>query len=142
MNMKHLGVGVAIGAVLAAGAPRFHAAPGDTRLADAVMQSDRDAVRSLLQQKADVNAAQVDGMTALHWAARHNDIETVQTLVKAGAKVSNPTRYGVTPAYLAASNGNAAMHDIFLKAGVNPNSANPGGETILMTRHGPAVLTS
>jgi len=88
MNMKQLGVGVAIGAVLAAGASRFHAAPGDTRLADAVMQSDRDAVRSLLQQKADVNAAQVDGMTALHWAARHNDIETVQTLVKAGANVN------------------------------------------------------
>ena len=133
MNMKQLGVGVAIGALLAIGAPVFHGAPGDTRLADAVMQSDRDAVRTLLQQKADVNAAQVDGMTALHWAARQNDIETVRALIKAGAKVAVSTRYGVTPVYLAAANGNSAMLDLFLKAGVDPNVANPGGESVLMT---------
>ena len=92
MNMKRLGVGLAIGALLATGGSVFYAAPGDTRLADAVMQSDRDAVRTLLQQKADVNAAQVDGMTALHWAARQNDLETAQTLLKAGAKVTTAPR--------------------------------------------------
>jgi ankyrin len=111
----------------------LHAAPGDARLADAVMRSDREAVRTLLQQKADVNATQVDGMTALHWAARQNDLDTVQTLIKAGAKAGAVTRYGVTPIYLAAVNGNAAMIDTFVRAGVDPNSANPGGETTLMT---------
>ncbi len=73
--------------LLAGGLAVIQAAPGDARLADAVMRSDRDTVRTLLQQKADVNATQVDGMTALHWAARQNDLETAQTLIKAGAKV-------------------------------------------------------
>ncbi len=61
------------------------AAGGDARLADAVMRGDRDSVRSLLQQKTDVNAAQPDGMTALHWAVRQNDVETAQMLIRAGA---------------------------------------------------------
>jgi uncharacterized protein len=109
------------------------AGPGDARIADAAQRSDREAVRTLIQQKADLNAAQSDGMTALHWAARQNDLDTVHVLIKAGAKVDVVTRYGVTPFYLACVNGNAAMIDTFLKAGVNPNSANPGGETALMT---------
>src|SRR5262249_31934880 len=62
------------------------AAGGDARLADAAMRLDRDAVRSLLQQKADVNGGQPDGTTALHWAVRQDDLETAQTLIRAGAK--------------------------------------------------------
>lgn len=134
MNRKRLGVGLAIGAMFSAGMILgIAAAPGDARVADAVQRSDRAAVRTLLQQKADVNATQVDGMTALHWAARQNDLETVQMLMKAGAKVDTATRYGVTPIYLASLNGSAAMIDAFLRAGIDPNTANPGGETALMT---------
>jgi uncharacterized protein len=132
MRIKSLGTGLTLGALMAA-AVCLHAAPGDARLADAVMKSDRDTVRALLQQKADVNATQIDGMTALHWATRQNDLETVQMLIKAGAKATTATRYGVTPLYLAAVNGNAAMIDALLHAGADPNSANPGGETALMT---------
>src|SRR6185436_455263 len=102
------------------------AGPGDARLADAAQRSDRDAIRTLIQQKADLNAAQTDGMTAIHWAARQNDLDTVQMLLKAGAKADITTRYGVTPLYIACTIGNAAMIDVLLKAGVNPNSANPG----------------
>src|SRR5438552_4019097 len=65
----------------------FAASIGDLRLPDAAMHSDRAAVRTLLQQKADVNAAQPDGMTALHWAVRQNDLETTRLLMGAGAKV-------------------------------------------------------
>ena len=108
-------------------------ASGDARLADAVMRADRNTVRTLLQQKADVNAAQADGMTALHWAARQDDLETAQMLIRAGAKPDVATRYGVTPLYFACEKGNAAMIDLLLQAGVDPNSANPGGETALMT---------
>jgi uncharacterized protein len=111
----------------------YAAAPGDVRLADAAMHADRAALRSLIQQKADVNAPQPDGMTALHWAVRQNDLETAQLLLKAGAKPDATTRYGVTPIYLASVNGNAAMIDALLHAGVSPKSANPGGETALMT---------
>jgi ankyrin repeat protein len=109
------------------------AAGGDARLADAVMRADRETVRTLLQQKVDVNAAQADGTTALHWAVRHNNLETAQTLIRAGAKPDLATRYGVTPFYLALESGNGDMIRALLNAGVNPNSANPGGETALMT---------
>jgi ankyrin repeat protein len=105
----------------------------DAGLADAVMRSDRDTVRSLLQQKADVNATQPDGMTALHWAARQNDLETAQILIRAGAKPDTATRYAITPFYFACENGSAAMIELLLRAGVDANSANPGGETALMT---------
>ena len=109
------------------------AGTGDTRVADAAMRADAAAVRALLRQGANVNSAQPDGMTALHWAARTNDLATVQLLLSAGAKVDATTRYGVTPLYLASLNGSAAMIDGLLRAGASPNSASPGGETVLMT---------
>ena len=124
---------VTIGLLLVSIASWAFPAGGDARLADAVMRADRNTVRTLLQQKADVNAAQADGMTALHWAARQNDLETAQMLIGAGAKPDVATRYGVTPLYFACQKGNAAMIDLLLRAGIDPNSANPGGETALMT---------
>lgn len=131
MNKSPLRTGAAV--IYLAAASFLIAGPGDAQLADAVMRSDREAVRTLLQQKADVNASQVDGMAAIHWAARQNDLDTLQMLIKAGAKVDRATRYGVTPIYLASMNGNAAMIDTLIRAGVDPNTANPGGETALMT---------
>jgi ankyrin repeat protein len=132
MHKVKFGVGLAAG-LLVCGLNSAAAAGGDTRLADAVMKSDREGIRSLLQQKIDVNAAQPDGMTALHWAVRANDLETAQLLIKSGAKATAETRYGVTPLYLASVNGNAAIINALLTAGVDANSANPGGETALMT---------
>ena len=58
---------------------------------------DHAAIRALVKEHADVNAAQVDGMTALHWAAYHDDREVAELLVKAGANVKAASRYGVTP---------------------------------------------
>jgi ankyrin repeat protein len=104
-----------------------------SHVADAVMKRDAQAVRSLLQQKADVNAAQVDGTTALHWAARWNDLDTAASLIRAGANAGAANRYGVTPVSLASLNGSAAMLELLLKAGADPNAAAESGETILMT---------
>src|SRR5437667_12816903 len=103
------------------------------RLIDAVKAADRDAIRTLLQQRVDVNAAEADGTTALHWAARANDLQAADMLLRAGANVKFANRYGVTPLYLASTNGNAAMIELLLKAGADPNSALPEGETALMT---------
>jgi ankyrin repeat protein len=122
-----------LGVVLLAAISLNAVAAGDARLADAAMRADREAIRSLLQQKVDVNAPQPDGTTALHWAVRRNDVETARMLIRAGAKVDTATRYGVTPLYLACLNGNATMIGVLLDAGANANSANPGGETALMT---------
>jgi hypothetical protein len=86
-------------------------AANDTRLVDAVMRRDKPVVRSLLRDRVDVNTAQPDGSTALHWAVRGDDFETTQLLIRAGAKISVATRYGVTPIYLACANGNVVTID-------------------------------
>jgi ankyrin repeat protein len=102
-------------------------------VADAAMRKNLPAVRSLLQQKADVNAPQSDGATALHWAVRADDLDMAELLIRAGANVKAANRLGVTPLSLACINGNAAMIEKLLKAGVDPNSVlSEAGETALM----------
>jgi len=111
----------------------FTANQGDGRLADAAMRGDRDRVRDLLRQKADVNAAQGDGMTALHWAAYWDDLETIKLLLAAGANARAATRVGaITPLFLACANGSPVALDALLGAGADPNSANANGTTALM----------
>ena len=111
-------------------------------LADAAEKMDRARVRALLKQRVDVNAPQVDGMTALHWAAYHDDLEIAELLVRAGANVKAANRYGVTPLSLACTNGNGAMVELLLKAGADPNAPLPGGETPLMTAARTGTLRS
>jgi ankyrin repeat protein len=102
-------------------------------LADAAMRGDREAVRAALARKADVNAAQPDGSTALHWAVERDDLDMADALIRAGARVAARTREGVTPLQLAATNGSAPMIDRLLKAGADPNAPlTPAGDTALM----------
>jgi ankyrin repeat protein len=102
-------------------------------VADAAMKGNKEAVRALLQRKADATAPQIDGATALHWAVRVDDLEMADMLIRAGAKVSAATREGVTPLQLAAMNGNAAMLVKLIKAGANPNAPlTDSGDTALM----------
>ena len=105
---------------------------GRSDVADAVMKGDRAAVRSLIAQKADVNATQVDGATALHWAVYRDDLETADLLLQAGAKVNLANREGVTPLAMAALYGNPAMIDRLLKAGADAKERGRSGETMLM----------
>jgi ankyrin repeat protein len=102
-------------------------------LIDAIKAGDKAAIRALLQQRVNVNAAEPDGATALHWAARTNDLQTAETLIRAGANVKAANRYGVTPLHLACTSGNTAMVEMLLKAGADPNSVFSEGETALMT---------
>ena len=102
-------------------------------LADAAMKGNKEAVRSLLQRKANVNAPQVDGTTALHWAVRSDDLETVDLLIRAGANVSAKNDEGATPLLLATIDGNAAMIERLIKAGADTNaSLTKDGDTALM----------
>jgi ankyrin repeat protein len=102
-------------------------------VADAAMAGNKDAVRALLKQAADVNAAQGDGMTALHWAAMKDDAELVQTLLFAGANVRATTRIGsYTPLILAAKSGSSSAMVPLLKSGADANSATSNGTTALM----------
>jgi ankyrin repeat protein len=106
-------------------------------LTDAVKAGDKGAVTSLLQKKADVNAADADGTTPLQWAVRQSftrdDLGIADELIRAGADVKAANRYGVTALYLACLNGNAAMIERLLKAGADANATTTEGETALMT---------
>src|SRR5262245_57338456 len=94
------------------------AAPGS--VVDAAMQGNRDAVRTLLKQGADVNTAQGDGMTALHWAVQKGDLELLQTLLYAGANVKATTRIGgYTPLLLASRAGNTGAIEVLLASGAD-----------------------
>jgi ankyrin repeat protein len=105
----------------------------DAPLADAEMRGDSMTVRQLIKQGADVNAAQGDGMTALHWAAVRGDLSQAQMLVYAGARVEATTRNGnYTPLHLASREGKAAVVKALLEAGASPNAmTNTGGATPL-----------
>lgn len=106
---------------------------GVSPLADLAERSDRASLRILLKQRVDVNAAQEDGMTALHWAAYRDDVETARLLVEAKADVTVTNHYGVTPLSLACQNGSAAIVELLLANGADPNTTLRGGETVLMT---------
>ena len=101
-------------------------------LADAAERRDRAALRAEITRGVDVNAAQVDGTTALHWAAYYDDAETAALLVKSGANVNAVNRYGVPPLALACTNGNAALVRLLLEGGADANVAMKGAETPLM----------
>jgi ankyrin repeat protein len=103
------------------------------RVVDAVKTGSATAVRALLKQKVDVNAAEPDGTTALHWAAHAGNLELTQLLLQAGARVNAVNRYGVAPLRLAVESGNAALAEALLRAGANANATLPSGESVLMT---------
>jgi len=102
-------------------------------LADAVMNRDAGAVRALMQRRADVNAPQNDGTTALMWAARYDDLDAADLLIRGGARVSSANRDGATALQLAAINGSARMLEKLIKAGADPNAPlSATGDTALM----------
>ena len=99
----------------------------DTRLADAAERGDLAAVRSLIEQRVDVNAKGVDGTTALHRAAHADHLDIAEMLLGAGADATAGDRYGVTPLYLACVNGNAKMIQRLLDAGADRECGRSGG---------------
>ena len=119
-TMKRALESIVISFVLAAVAP----AAVKPEIADAAMHGDKAAVRALLERKADVNVAQIDGSTALHWAIQANDVDMAELLLSAGARVSVANRFGATPMFLATTNGNAAMIELLLKAGADRQCRN------------------
>ena len=122
-----LGLGVSATAPAVAGG-----AGGDVPLVEAVKASDTAAVRALLEQQVDVNAPEVDGTTALHWAAYQGDLDTARLLLRAGANADTPNRYAVTPLALACGRGNGPIVEALLDAGADANTTLPEGETVLM----------
>ena len=104
--------------IAAAPAMRLTASAAEPLVADAAMKSDAGEVLTLLKGGADVNAAQADGMTALHWAALNGDLPTMDVVLLAGATREALTRVGAyTPLHLASQRGHAAAVAKLLAAG-------------------------
>ena len=119
-------------AILIFGSAKPSAQVPNLRLLDAVKQQDAGAVRLLLDAAADVNAAQADGATALHWAVYFDDLELARLLLDAGADTGAANTHGVVPLALACTNANAAMVDLLLAVGADAVAAVTTGETVLM----------
>ena len=108
------------------------AAGADLRLADAAKTRDWEAVGTLLRENVDVDSAQADGATALHWAAYWSDRDTLDLLIEAGSNVNAQNDYGATPLWAACANRHGGIVERLLEAGANPNLRLRSGETLLM----------
>lgn len=107
-------------------------ANAQSTLADRIQSGDRRAALALIAEGADVNQAQPDGTTPLHWATYRVDRELVDALLKKGAKARVVNRYGASPLAEAVRVANVALVDLLLKAGADANVSNQDGMTPLM----------
>ena len=122
-----------LAAAVAVSSALLQAQTSRSPVADAAMAKDAATVRQLLRSGADANAAQGDGMTALHWAALQGEAALAEMLIVAGANPRATTRIGgFTPLHLATQNGRAAVIAPLLKGGAPVNARTSTGATPLM----------
>jgi len=104
----------------------------ESPLADLIERGRRDAAIELIENGADVNAAQNDGTTPLHWAAHRLDLDLVRMLLERGAKPDAMNLLGASPLGEAVAAANVPLAKLLLEAGADADSANYDGETALM----------
>lgn len=102
-------------------------------LLEAAEAGNSAAALALVDARADVNAHQDDGTTALHWAAYHDDLLLLRRLLKAGARANVANEYGSTPLAEAAERADPEAIRLLLEGGADVESANAQGQTALMT---------
>ncbi len=101
-------------------------------LADLIQSGNRSAALEAIRAGVDVNAAQGDGTTPLHWAVYKVDSELVAQLLKRGATANVVNKYGSSPLAEAVKLGDAKVVDQLLDAGADVESPNEDGQTALM----------
>src|SRR5262249_3372030 len=108
------------------------ATAADNSLAGKIQAGDRAAALKMIAAGADVNAAQGDGTTPLHWAVYKIDVELTRTLLQRGAKVNVMNNYGSGPLAEAVKVADPRPVGMLLDAGSDANSPNQEGQTALM----------
>ena len=134
MRMMRCGPRFAVAASILSGlcAASLAAAEADLQLVEAAKGRNWAAVGALLDEGVEVNAAQADGATALHWAAFWNDHDTLERLIDAGADVNAENDYGATPLWCACASRHTEVVEQLLEADANPNIGLRSGESVLM----------
>lgn len=117
--------------LLAQAQPVLAQAQNDS-LAGLIESGNRKAALDKIRSGADVNQAQPDGTTPVHWAVYKVDYELLQALLDKKAKVNVANQFGATPLAEAAQLADARLVKMLLDAGAEPEAANQDGETALM----------
>jgi ankyrin repeat protein len=126
--MKHVVPAVVLWLAAAAGT----AVAADNSLAGLIQAGNRDAALKMIAAGADVNAAQGDGTTPLHWAVYKIDGELTRALLARGAKPNVINKYGSSPLAEAVKVADARLVGMLLDAGSDANVPNQEGQTALM----------
>lgn len=116
--------------------PGLNAQPAvarDQSLADAAMNHDLSAVKSLLDAGVPPDEPGQFATPAIHWLVRYDEVDGVRMLLDKGADPNVSSRYGVTPLTLAVANGNTAMVRLLLEAGADPETRELSGEPVLLS---------
>jgi len=108
------------------------AAAADDSLAGLIQAGHHDAALKRIASGADVNAAQGDGTTPLHWAVYKIDADLARALLERGAKPDVINNYGSSPLAEAVKVANARLVEMLLDAGSNVEVPNHEGQTALM----------
>ncbi|XP_026758495.2 protein phosphatase 1 regulatory subunit 12B isoform X8 [Galleria mellonella] len=94
----------------------------------ACTSGDKDEVQRLLKMGADINTANVDGLTALHQACIDDNLDMVEFLISHGADVNRRDNEGWTPLHATASCGFLSIARYLLENGADVAAVNYDGE--------------
>ncbi|XP_066865893.1 protein phosphatase 1 regulatory subunit 12A isoform X4 [Kogia breviceps] len=97
----------------------------------ACSSGDTDEVLKLLHRGADINYANVDGLTALHQACIDDNVDMVKFLVENGANINQPDNEGWIPLHAAASCGYLDIAEFLIGQGAHVGAVNSEGDTPL-----------
>ncbi|XP_059671977.1 protein phosphatase 1 regulatory subunit 12A isoform X4 [Gavia stellata] len=97
----------------------------------ACSSGDTEEVLRLLERGADINYANVDGLTALHQACIDDNVDMVKFLVENGANINQPDNEGWIPLHAAASCGYLDIAEYLISQGAHVGAVNSEGDTPL-----------
>ncbi|XP_043543538.1 ankyrin repeat domain-containing protein 29 isoform X4 [Chiloscyllium plagiosum] len=104
---------------------------GTTALMVASYCNNKDCVRELILQGADINLQRESGSTALYFAAQQGNDTIVKFLLEYGASTELATKDGATPLSIASQYGHIKVVDILLNRRCNVNIQLKDGATSL-----------